>query len=168
MLRRAAFLAVLLAAGPAHAQEANPAPRWMGAVEKTEAHLTYAVPESDEVELSLSCARKTGQIRIFFPVEERLATSLRGSTWLDKVGRPAPWPVSVTVASGVQTTTVRGQADADELAGGSSVSVELTDRAPVIQAFAKTGELRVTSLGTTVAVPPAPRRDASRLVRACR
>ena len=167
-MRRALVLAALLAAGPAQAQEAPAASRWTGAVEKTEAHLAYAVPESDEVELALSCTRKTGQIRIFFPAEERLAATLRGSTWLDKVGRPAPWPVSVTVASGVQTTTVRGRAEADELAGGSSVTVELTDRAPVIQAFAKTGELRVTALGTTVAVPPAPRRDASRLVRACR
>lgn len=167
-MRAALILAALLAAGAAQAQEADRAPRWMGAVEKTEAHLTYAVPESDEVELSLSCTRKTGQIRIFFPVEERLAVSLRGSTWLDKVGRPAPWPVSVTVASGVQSTTVRGEAHPDELGGGSSVTVELTDRAPVMQAFGKTGELRVSALGTNVAVPPAPRRDASRLVRACR
>ncbi|MFC3077127.1 hypothetical protein ACFODL_03385 [Phenylobacterium terrae] len=167
-MRAALILAAVLTAGAAQAQEADPAPRWMGAVEKTEAHLTYAVPESDEVELSLNCTRKTGQIRIFFPVEERLAETLRGSTWLDKVGRPAPWPVSVTVASGAQSTTVRGEAHPDELAGGSSISVELTDRAPVMQAFAKTGELRVSALGTTVAVPPAPRRDASRLVRACR
>lgn len=165
-MRCALFLAALLAAGAAQAQEA--APRWMGAVEKTEAHLTFAVPESDEVELSLSCIRDSGQIRIFFPVEERMAETLRGSTWLDKVGRPAPWPVSVTVASGEQSTTVRGQAHPDELAGGSSVSVELTDRAPVMQAFAKTGELRVAALGTTVAAPPVPRRDARRLVRACR
>lgn len=168
MLRPAALIAALLAAGVAQAQEAAPAPRWVGAVEKTEAHLTYAVPESDEVDLSLSCTRKTGQIRIFFPAEERLAATLRGSTWLDKVGRPAPWPVSVTVTSGAQSTTVRGQAHADEMAGGSSVSVELTDRAPVMQAFAKTGDLRVAALGTTVAVPPAPRRDAGRFVRACR
>lgn len=161
-------LALLLAPGAAQAQEADPAPRWIGAVEKTDAHLTYAVPESDEVELALSCTRKTGQIRILFPVEQRLAATLRGSTWLDKVGRPAPWPVSVTVTSGAQSTTVRGQADADELAGGSTVIVELTDRAPVMQNFAKSGELRVAALGTTVSVPPAPRRDASRLVRACR
>lgn len=167
-MKAALILAAVLAAGAARAQDADPAPRWTGAVEKTEAHLTYAVPESDEVELSLSCTRKTGQIRIFFPAEERLAATLRGSTWLDKVGRPAPWPVSVTVASGVQSTTVRGEAHPDELAGGSSVSVELTDRAPVMQAFAKTGELRVAALGTTVAAPPAPRRDARRLVRACR
>jgi len=167
-MKRLVLLAALLAAGAAQAQEAEPAPRWIGAVEKTEAHLTFAVPESDEVALSLSCTRKTGQIRIFFPAEERLAATLRGSTWLDKVGRPAPWPVSVTVASGVQSTTVRGEAHPDELAGGSSVSVELTDRAPVMQAFAKSGELRVSALGTTVTVPPAPRRDASRLVRACR
>lgn len=165
-MRLAALAAVLLAAGAAQAQEA--APRWMGDVEKTEAHLAFAVPESDEVALALSCTRRTGQIRIFFPVEERLAETLRGSIWLDKVGRPAPWPVSVTVASGVQSTTVRGQAHPDELAGGSSVSVELTDRAPVMQAFARSGELRVAALGTSVAVPPAPRRDASRLVRACR
>jgi hypothetical protein len=168
-MRRVLLLAVLLAAaGSAQAQEEATAPRWIRAVEKTEAHLTYAVPESDEVQLSLSCTRDTGQIRIFFPVEERMAQTLRGSTWLDRVGRPAPWPVSVTVVSGEQATTVRGEAHADELAGGSSVSVELTDRAPVIQAFAKTGELRVAALGTSVAVPPAPRRDASRLVRACR
>lgn len=166
-MRRAVLIAILLAAaGAAQAQEA--APRWMGAVDKTEAHLGYAIPESDEVALALNCTRKSGQMRIFFPVEARLAETLRGSTWLDRVGRPAPWPVSVTVESAGQTTTVRGRADPDELAGGSSVTVELTDRAPVMQAFAKTGELRVTALGTTVAVPPAPRRDASRFVRACR
>lgn len=166
-MRRPLALALLLAAGPAGAQE--DASRWFGAVDKAEAFLTYGIPDSDEVQLSLSCTRKTGQIRAFFPVEHRLAVSLRGGTvWVDEVGRPAPWPVSVTVASGDQSTTVRGQADADELGGGSSVTVELSERAPVMQAFAKTGQLRLIALGETVAHPAAPRRDASRFVRACR
>lgn len=160
------LLSALASAGAAQAQE--DAGRWFGEVEKTEAFLSYGTPGSEEVELGMSCTRKTGQIRIVFPVAQRLAETLRGSTWLDSVGRPAPWPVSVTVSSAVQSTTVRGQADANELSGGSSVSVELSERAPVLQEFAKTGQLRLIAVGDTVAPPPAPRRDARRFVRSCR
>ncbi|HEY9219865.1 MAG TPA: hypothetical protein VIO94_17590 [Phenylobacterium sp.] len=161
-----AAAAVLSLAGAAQAQDE--VSRWFGQVTKTDAFLTFGLPDSDEVELSLSCTRKTGQIRIFFPVETRLADRLRGSTWLDKVGRPAPWPVSVTVASGAQSTTVRGQADANEMSGGSSVTVELSERAPVLQEFAKTGALRLSAVGETVASPNAPKGEARKLVRSCR
>ncbi|MET0294478.1 MAG: hypothetical protein ABW042_05620 [Phenylobacterium sp.] len=161
-----ALLLAAVAACPALAQE-DEAPRWTSQIDKAEAWLSYGTPGSEETTLSLSCARKSGQIRILFPVEHRMAASLRGSTWVDDVGRPAPWPVSVNAASGPQQTTIRGDANADEMAGGSTISLELSERAPVVQAFARTGELRLVAMGETVAAPPAG-REAGRFVRACR
>ena len=166
-MRAVLALIAALAAAPAAAQDE--ASRWFGQVDKTEAFLTFGVPESDEIEASLSCTRKTGQIRILFPVQHRMAETLRGgTTWVDNLGRPAPWPVSVTVGSATQQTTVRGSANVDELGGGSTITVELSERAPVMQEFATTGQLRLIATGETVAHAPAPRREASRFVRACR
>jgi len=166
-MRCALLLGLALAAGAAQAQE-DAAPQWRSAVDKADAWMNYGVPEAEETELVLSCTRGTGQIKILFPVQHRPPSTIRGSTWVDDVGRPAPWPTSVTVASGAASTTVRGQADVDELSGGSTITVELSEKAPVMQAFAKSGELRLIAMGETVAHPPAPRRDAARFVRSCR
>lgn len=163
----------LLAALPVQAQDGRPADGrvWSVSIPKKPddtAFLSYALPDSDDVGIALSCKVKTGQIDIHFAVDQRLAERLSGQTWVDKIGRRAPWPVSVRLASGLEATTVPGLANPDEMNGGSSVTAELADRAPVIGAFRKTGALRAEAMGTTVEAPPAPGRLVSRFLGACR
>lgn len=162
--------ALLVAALPAlaHAQDTRV---WSVSVPKAPddvAYLSYALPESDDFGISLSCRVKSGQVKVMILSDQRLAERQRGTTWLDRVGRPAPWPVSVTLASGAASTTVRGLASPDEMNGGSTVTAELSNRAPVIAAFAKTGALRVAALGANVEEPPAPRSQVSKFLRACK
>ena len=132
------------------------------------AFLSYGQPESDDLGLSLSCKVKTGQVSILFAAAKALAVRQRGDTWIDAIGRPAPWPVDVAVVSGVQRASVRGLANADQMNGGSTVTAELSTRAPVIAAFAKTGVLHLESLGTAVDQPPAPKRQVAKFLRACK
>ena len=160
----------LLAAYPAAAQTEGEdgARRWTLTVEKEEALLVYAVPDSDDLSLSLRCRRDTGQIVISFLTETRLAARRAGQVWLDKIGRPAPWPTSVTVVTPSARTTVRGQAEPEEMYGGSLVSVELADRAPVMADFGKTGRLRLEALGEVGEEAPARPGEVRRFLRACR
>jgi hypothetical protein len=141
---------------------------WSLDVGKTETYLRFAEPDSDDQPLSLHCTRKTGQIVVRFDVEHRLADRLQGEDWVDRLGRPAPWPVSVTLSSTTARTTLPGGAHADQLNGGSSIQVEVTDRAPVMREFAKSGVLRASALEDTVETPPAPRAMASRLLQTCK
>lgn len=164
-MRALVLIPALAAALPALAQDGR---AWSLAVGDVEAHMGFGAPESDDRLLALYCTRKTGQIHVGFDVDRRLADRLNGQAWVDSSGRPAPWPVSVTLASATARTTVPGKADADEMNGGSSISVEVSDRAPVMAEFVKTGVLKLTALEQTVEAPPPPRGLAARLLRACK
>jgi hypothetical protein len=169
MKTAALFAAALaLAALPAAAQDAS---AWALSLPKKPADTAYlsfrAFGAADET-FGLSCQVKTGQIIVHAQIDKRPAASLRGDAWIDEIGRPAPWPVSVTVVSGAAQTTVPGRIRPDDQGDGSGVSVELSDRAPVLAEFGKTGVLSVRALDAVAQVPPASKRDAGRFLRACR
>jgi hypothetical protein len=133
--------------------------QWTATIGETEAFFAYATPESDDVAVSLSCRRKTGQIKILAPFEQRLA------------GRARSRPLSVTVVSGTKkpvSATVPGVARPDEMNGGATVETELADRAPVMAEFGRSGRLRLEAAGEAVEPPPAPAGQARRFLRACR
>lgn len=167
-------LATALSASVAGAQPTpTPAdgPVWAFTAAKlpeTVSYLRYAIPDADEIGVTLSCPRKSGEITARFDVDQRLADHLQGRTWVDRIGRPPPWPISVTLASATAATTLRGQAQPDEMNGGSSISVDVSDRAPVLAEFARTGQLKLTALSGSVQPPPAPKGLAGRFLRSCR
>lgn len=130
--------------------------------------LVYGVPNSDDVVVALRCPRGTGQITASFPVAPRLADRQENDVWVDKIGRPAPWPASVTLASGLASATLRGQAGPDDLNGGSLLSAEVATRAPVIAAFKKTGVITLSGLGETKSAPPVPLKQVRPFLSACR
>ena len=70
--------------------------------------LVYGVPNSDDAVVALRCPRGTGQITASFPVAPRLADRQENDVWVDKIGRPAPWLASVTLASGLASATLSG------------------------------------------------------------
>lgn len=160
-----AFL--LMTATVAQAQEAR---LWTLSNDKTlpEVVLVYGVPNSDDVVAALRCPRGTGQVTAAFPVATRLADRQETDVWVDKIGRRAPWPTSVTLVSGLASATLRGQADADDLNGGSLLSAEVATRAPVIAAFRKTGVLTLSGLGETKSTPPVPLKQVRPFLSACK
>lgn len=129
------------------------------------AHLIHAGPDGRPI-LALSCRKNTGQIAASFEASENLASGRRGEVWIDRIGRPAPWAVSVAVVSGPERTTLRGQARPSP-AGGSTVSVEVSDRAPVLAAWRKSAVLRLESLGSAVEPPPARKSLIGRFLGYC-
>lgn len=130
------------------------------------AHLIYLAPTSGAPVLAVSCKKKTGQVIASFDVGGSLAAGRRGDVWVDRIGRPAPWPVSVTLTSGGQTTTLRGQAHPNAQ-GGSTVSVEAASRAPVFDAWKTSAELKLEAMDETVAPPPAKKGLIGRFLRFC-
>lgn len=157
----------LLTATAAQAQEAR---LWTLSNDKTlpEVVLVYGVPNSDDVVAALRCPRGTGQITAAFPVAARLADRRENDIWIDKIGRRAPWPTSVNVASGLASATLRGHASADDLDGGSLLTAEVATRAPVIAAFRKTGVITLSGLGETKSTPPVPLKQVRPFLSACK
>ncbi len=162
-----ALALLLLTATAAQAQDGRV---WTLSNDKTlpDVALIYGAPNSDDVVAALRCPRGTGQITAAFPVGARLADRLENDVWVDKIGRPAPWPASVTLASGLASATLRGQASADDLNGGSLLTAEVATRAPVIAAFKKTGVITLSGLGETKSAPPVPLKQVRPFLSACK
>lgn len=162
-----ALALLLLSATAAQAQDGRV---WTLANDKTlpEVALVYGASNSDDLVMALRCPRGTGQVTTSFLVEARLADRQENNVWVDKIGRPAPWPTSVTLASGLASATLRGQASADDLNGGSLLSAEVATRAPVIAAFKKTGVMTLTGLGETRSAPPVPLKQVRPFLSACK
>lgn len=162
-----ALALLLLSASTAQAQDGRV---WTLVNDKAlpDVTLVYGAPNSDDVVIALRCPRQTGQISASFPVTVKLADHRQGEVWVDKIGRPAPWPTSVTVASGGASATLRGQASADDLNGGSLLSAEVATRAPVIAAFKKTGVITLSGLNETQGAPPVPLKQVRPFLSACR
>src|SRR5688500_13637405 len=97
-MRSSALLLALavLAAAPASAQDMQ----WRYRQSPGHSHLVYGVEGADVGDLWFRCREASGQITLAFNVERRIGVELRGTTHYDQAGRPAPWPVRVTVASG--------------------------------------------------------------------
>lgn len=166
---KAPLIALAFASLPALAAAQYVSERdWLYRADDTLAQFMHAVPETDDVGLTLSCTKDTGQVTVGLRSGRTLGVRQVNGAWVDDIGRPAPWPVSVTVASGAVSTVVPGQATFDELDGGSYVTAELSDRAPVIEAFARTGDIRVEALGAQERQPPARPGDVRRFLRFCR
>lgn len=162
-----ALTLLMLTASAAQAQEGRV---WTLGNDKAlpEVTLIYGAPNSDDVVIALRCPRQTGQVTASFAVAAKLADQRQGEVWVDKIGRPAPWPVSVTIASGAASSTLRGQANADALNGGSLLSAEIATRAPVIAALRKTGVITLSGLNETKDAPPVPLKLVRPFLSACR
>jgi hypothetical protein len=63
--------------------------------------------------------------------------------------------------------TVPAEAQDNEDAGGADVSIDLPLKSPVVAAFGKTGELKMSALSYVSDSPPAPVAKAAKLVRLC-
>lgn len=129
--------------------------------------LTVGEPDGESPVTSLRCKPRSGRIEITLFPEHQVPAQLKGETWVDKSGKPAPWTTTVHVASGAVSADAPGKTNRDEMNGGSEVELTLPASSPVIQAFAKTGAIKFTSYGESPHDPPVTPAMAAKLVKAC-
>lgn len=132
------------------------------------AQLNYLAQGDLEPSVVLTCVKDSRQLVARFSVSRKMGALDASGRWLDDVGRPAPWPVSVTLTSAEFQTTIPGHADVRLPGDGSVIAVEFADRAPVAEAFRQTGVLSLAALGEVVTPAPAPRRPLQSFLRYCR
>lgn len=150
-----------LVAGAALAQPASPpVGGWSAETPKeADATLSYATAEGEQ--LAMSCVRGSGQVTV------RVAAAPEGFPW--RVGSTQPLPVSVSLISGTAKATLRGQAALRADGGEALISTEFATRAPVVDAFRKSGVLQVAAGPQVVASPtPAPKGPVGKFFRACK
>ncbi|MBR7619028.1 hypothetical protein JKL49_06460 [Phenylobacterium sp. 20VBR1] len=146
-------LLLLLAAPAAHAQSEG----WALAAPKDgDATLTYGEF------FTARCVRGSGQI----VVTARTAPTL--FQWRP-TNNTQPLPVSITVVSGAVSTTLRGEAILHPDGHEAAASTEIATRAPVIDAFRKTGVIQVLAGSQILSNPlPTTPRLARGFLNACR
>lgn len=165
-MKLASILLLALMAPAAQAQEGRV---WTVETPKgLEARLSYGTPGTEDLVLALRCTPKSGQILLGASLGHRIETSIVSGRHVDVVGIPAPWPVSVHIASTPEASTLRGKADVDERRGGSFVLTEISSAAPVVKRFRKSGVIAVTAFDETIAPPPAAKRDVRKFLRVCK
>ena len=163
-----ALLLGLMAAATAFTASAAQERSWMLRREPDPAQLAYATPGTEDWVVAFTCMKDSGQIIAAFPAAQALGVRQENRIWLDDVGRAAPWPISVTLSSGLEQTTIPGEVIADATGRGSIVRVEFADRAPVAEAFADDGVIRLAGLGEVVEAPEVPRGELRGFFRYCR
>jgi hypothetical protein len=158
-----AALAVLSAV-PAQAQEDF---QWRFRTSPGHSHLVYGPEGSDVGDLWFRCRDASNRIAIAFNVERRIGVELRGTTYHDEAGRPAPWPVRVTVVSGQHRAALSGQAHHDEARQASFVTADFPMGGPVLSAFSRSGRFAASAFGETTDTPPASPELVSQFIQAC-
>jgi hypothetical protein len=158
-----AALAVL-GALPAQAQDLQ----WRFRTSPGHSHLVYGPEGSDVGDLWFRCRDASNRIVVAFNVERRIGVELRGTTYHDEAGRPAPWPVRVTVASGQHRAALSGQAHHDEAREASFITADFPMGGPVLSQFERSGEFAATAFGETTDTPRAPAELVGRFLEACR
>lgn len=165
MMRLPSLTALLLILSvPAVAQEGE----WTYRARPEPVDMTYVAAGGLVPAVTFTCEKDSRQIVARFRVAQRLGVRNENGFWVDDVGRPAPWPVSVTLASTAFQTTIPGLAEVDPQGTGSLISVEFSDRAPVTEGFQQTGVITLAALGGVVSPTPAPRRTVQSFLRYCR
>ena len=116
----------------------------------------YIGDASDDESNSVSCQKPLdGKVQFHFHVDA------------DPPKGPAPWKTRMTVRSGAASITVPAEAQDNEDAGGSDVTIDLPATSPVVADFGKTGELKMSALGHSSDSPPVPVAKAAKLVKLC-
>jgi hypothetical protein len=160
-------LLLLAALAPVAALAAKPPaydPAWTVETPKdAPATLTYGQPAT----VGFACVKKSKEVSVRFLVPKTLADHKDGDTWVDAAGIKAPWPASVGLASGTETTTLRGQAEPNPDGPGSVLTTDVSTAAPVLAAFGKTGQITLTGFGEAHPQPPAKPGAVRKLLGFC-
>jgi len=124
-------------------------------------HLSFTVPESDDVANYFVCQSGSG--------------TLQASVWADHpiAGEPSAEArtemTQLTLISGAASKSYEAVAEGEEMYGGAQVTamnVGLND--PVIAEFARTGVIQMKAFGATTKMPAVKLADVQKLLKACK
>ena len=134
---------------------ARPGDIWQIETDDTTTVLHYGVPPSrgEQDMPGLLCERGHGYSMILFVPSARYPTRVTPSGRVDVHGRAEPWPATLTVNGQAYPAEATFEDD-DEVI---EVMAHLPAAAPPLVDFQRTGRLRLSALGVTAALPPAPR-----------
>lgn len=154
-------IAALLLAGPAMAQDVRV---WSLVETSDNVMLVYGTPDSDDLWAGLGCRPGTGEAVVHLTLQKQIGVEKTDNeVWMDRHGEPEPWEIKATVA-GVR---VEASGLADEMNGGSTLTVPAPVGGPVLAAIGKRGRLVAKALGETVDPPPFRTADFERFVAVC-
>jgi hypothetical protein len=129
--------------------EAMPGMAWsLNQVEGEGLKLAFGAPNSDNVLLMLQCRPRSGEVVVWL-------------TGADANGR-AP----VLIRSGPTAARVAARQEAQP--EGELIEARLAASDPILQSFARTGELAVEANGRRTALPAADPAQSRRFVESCR
>lgn len=120
-----------------------------------DAILAFGTPGGNDAPVAFRCTPKSGQVQLVTTLTREPPPNAR------------TMPASVSVASEGAVTTLRGQVTRAQTMGGLALA-EFSTRAPVVDAFRKTGMVSVTALGETVTPPPAAKGMVRKFFSACK
>lgn len=164
-------LALIAIAAPALARAAAPSQPAVWSVEAPKdapTVLSFIDPGTGKMTLRLTCVRGSGQVSAEYALNARKADHQEAGVWIDAAGVKAPWPGTVVFASGGLSASLRGLIQADGATGASVATAEISTEAPVMSAFAKTGQISLTAQGETLTPPPAPANVLRKFLGPCR
>jgi hypothetical protein len=142
--------ALTLLAGSATAQERE----WtMDTNNANEVFMTYGVPFTDDVGLSLWCKIGSKELRLFVPK----------SGWPEK---KSPKTVKITLTAGKVKSRVRAKLQTDLASNSLSVEAIIPTKDPVVKALTDTEHLDINTGKKTVIVPMYNAEPAS-LLKLC-
>jgi len=130
--------------------------------------LSFIDPGTGKMTLRLTCARGSGQVSAEYALTGRKADHQEAGVWIDAAGVKAPWPGTVAFASGGLTANLRGLIQADAATGASVATAEISTGSPVIETFARGGQISLSAQGETLAPPPAPASALRKFLGPCR
>jgi hypothetical protein len=169
-MRTFAFALIAIAA-PALARAAAPSQPAVWSAEAPKdapTVLSFIDPGTGKMTLRLTCVRGSGQVVAEYALNGRKADHQEAGVWIDAAGVQAPWPGTVVFSSGGLSANLRGLTQADAATGASVATAEISTGAPVMGAFAKTGQISLTAQGETIAPPPAPGNALRKFLGPCR
>lgn len=168
-MRTFAF-ALIAIAMPALAAAAPPQPAVWSVETPRDAPtvLSFTDPGTGKMTLRLTCARGSGQVTSEYALNTRRADHQEAGAWVDGAGVKAPWPGTVVFASGGLSSSLRGLTQADLATGASVATAEISTAAPLMAAFARTGQISLTAQGETIAPPPATLSLVRKFLGPCR
>ena len=167
-MKYAAFAAAALILAPAAAQ-ARPGDIWQMETNTDSVVLHYGVPpERGEQDMpGIMCLPHSVYQAMLFTDRHHYPVRQRGDDWVNRAGRPAPWPMTMTVGSGVANVTLPASGEMetdDELV---MVTANIPTSGPIVTTFQHTGQLRLSAAGETPRLPPAPAPLVRRFFAAC-
>ncbi len=129
---------------------------WRLSIDRSGAHLTDALPDSDDVATAFHCDPGEKLVHVYATIGRRLIGA-----------KPPPWPATLTMTSGTLVRRVPARAMPDEETGGTDLEAVIAAADPLMTAVAKTGQLKLAAAGEPIQMRPIPATKAARFVHSC-